>query len=170
MFSIAVHTLRIQSLRAAAVFSVTHQEQQVVVCQILQQQQQRELQRLTLSGALTSTPNSPKVAQSPSLLSSATASPMQASQGGSLFGLQDNPLHKPGVSDRLMIPCYSSCVTKEKHELLCRCFQAAGEKSGDKNGWNWFLLTGNTAHRGLLELQLTSKTVICIIFLLFKNV
>uniref|UniRef100_H3D9G6 MLLT6, PHD finger containing n=1 Tax=Tetraodon nigroviridis TaxID=99883 RepID=H3D9G6_TETNG len=51
-------------------------EQQVVVCQILQQQQQRELQRLTLSGALTSTPNSPKVAQSPSLLSSATASPM----------------------------------------------------------------------------------------------
>ncbi|XP_056892645.1 protein AF-17-like [Takifugu flavidus] len=79
-------------------------EQQVVVCQLLQQQQQRELQRLALSGALTSTPNSPKIAQSPSLLSSATASPMQ---GSSLFGLQDNTLHKPG---------------------------AAGEKSGDKNG------------------------------------
>lgn len=117
-----------------AVFSVTHQEQQVVVCQILQQQQQRELQRLTLSGALTSTPNSPKVVQSPSLLSSATASPKQPGQGGSLFGLQDNSLHKPGVSGHHRIPCCSSCVTKKKHEMLCHCFQAAGEKSGDKNG------------------------------------
>ncbi|XP_051240769.1 protein AF-17 isoform X3 [Dicentrarchus labrax] len=80
-------------------------EQQVVVCQMLQQQRQRELQRLT--GALTSTPNSPMIAQSPSLLSSATASPLQGGQGGSLFGLQDNALHKPG---------------------------AAGEKGGDKNG------------------------------------
>lgn len=82
-------------------------EQQVVVCQMLQQQRQRELQRLTLSGALTSTPNSPMIAQSPNLLSSATASPLQGGQGGSLFGLQDNALHKPG---------------------------AAGEKGGDKNG------------------------------------
>ncbi|KAM6939983.1 protein AF-17-like [Xenentodon cancila] len=83
-------------------------EQQVVVCQILQQQQrQRELQRLTLTGALTSTPNSPMIAQSPSLLSSATASPLQGGQGGGLFTLQDNALHKPG---------------------------AAGEKGGDKNG------------------------------------
>lgn len=126
--------MRIQSLSASAVFSVTHQEQQAVVCQILQQQQQRELQRLTLSGALTSTPNSPKVAQSPSLLSSTTASPMQASQGSSLFGLQDNSLHKPGVSDHRRIPCCPSCITNEKHEMLCHCFQAAGEKSGDKNG------------------------------------
>ncbi|KAM9857070.1 protein AF-17-like [Aulostomus maculatus] len=82
-------------------------EQQVVVCQMLQQQRQRELQRLTLTGALNSTPNSPMIAQSPNLLSSATASPLQGGQGGSLFGLQDNALHKPG---------------------------AAGEKGGDKNG------------------------------------
>ncbi|XP_067354541.1 protein AF-17-like isoform X3 [Channa argus] len=82
-------------------------EQQVVVCQMLQQQRQRELQRLTLTGALTSTPSSPMIAQSPNLLSSATASPLQGGQGGSLFGLQDNALHKPG---------------------------AAGEKGGDKNG------------------------------------
>uniref|UniRef100_A0A3Q1BA61 PHD-type domain-containing protein n=2 Tax=Amphiprion ocellaris TaxID=80972 RepID=A0A3Q1BA61_AMPOC len=82
-------------------------EQQVVVCQMLQQQRQRELQRLTLTGALTSTPNSPLIGQSPNLLSSATASPLQGGQGGSLFGLQDNALHKPG---------------------------AAGEKGGDKNG------------------------------------
>ncbi|XP_059185475.1 protein AF-17-like isoform X1 [Centropristis striata] len=82
-------------------------EQQVMVCQMLQQQRQRELQRLTLTGALTSTPNSPLIAQSPNLLSSATASPLQGGQGGSLFGLQDNALHKPG---------------------------AAGEKGGDKNG------------------------------------
>lgn len=75
-----------------------HQEQQLVVCQMLQQQRQRELQRLTLSGALTATPNSPMIAQSPNLLSSATASPLQGGQGGSLFGLQDNALHKPGVS------------------------------------------------------------------------
>ncbi|KAG7238207.1 hypothetical protein INR49_031122 [Caranx melampygus] len=72
------------------------QEQQVVVCQMLQQQRQREIQRLTLTGALTSTPNSPMIAQSPNLLSSATASPLQGSQGGSLFALQDNTLHKPG--------------------------------------------------------------------------
>ncbi|XP_054460680.1 protein AF-17-like [Anoplopoma fimbria] len=80
-------------------------EQQVMVCQMLQQQRQRELQRLTLTGALTSTPNSPMIAQSPNLLSS--ASPLQGGQGGGLFGLQDNALHKPGV---------------------------AGEKGGDKNG------------------------------------
>ncbi|XP_075941607.1 protein AF-17-like isoform X2 [Anarhichas minor] len=79
-------------------------EQQAMVCQMLQQQRQRELQRLTLTGALTSTPNSPMITQSPNLLSSATASPLQ---GGSLFGLQDNALHKPG---------------------------AAGEKGGDKTG------------------------------------
>lgn len=80
--------------------TVPHQEQQVVVvCQMLQQQRQRELQRLTLTGALTSTPNSPMIAQSPNLLSSATASPLQGGQGGSLFGLQDNALHKPGVSN-----------------------------------------------------------------------
>ncbi|XP_062287658.1 protein AF-17-like isoform X2 [Scomber scombrus] len=71
-------------------------EQQAVVCQMLQQQRQRELQRLTLTGALASTPNSPMIAQSPNLLSSATASPLQGGQGGSLFGLQDNALHKPG--------------------------------------------------------------------------
>ncbi|XP_058495848.1 protein AF-17-like isoform X2 [Solea solea] len=76
-------------------------EQQLVVCQMLQQQRQRELQRLTLTGALASTPNSPN------LLSSATASPLQGNQGGGLFGLQDGALHKPG---------------------------AAGEKGGDKNG------------------------------------
>ncbi|XP_035493316.2 protein AF-17 [Scophthalmus maximus] len=78
-------------------------EQQVVVCQMLQQQRQRELQRL----ALASTPNSPLIAQSPNLLSSATASPLQGSQGTGLFGLQDNVLHRPG---------------------------AAGEKGGDRNG------------------------------------
>ncbi|KAG7485732.1 AF-17 isoform X1 [Solea senegalensis] len=76
-------------------------EQQLVVCQMLQQQRQRELQRLTLTGALASTPNSPN------LLSSAIASPLQGNQGGGLFGLQDGALHKPG---------------------------AAGEKGGDKNG------------------------------------
>ncbi|XP_068607387.1 protein AF-17-like [Brachionichthys hirsutus] len=75
-------------------------EQQVMVCQMLQQQRQRELQRLTLAGALASTPNSPN------LLTSATASPLQGGGGGA-FGLQDNVLHKPG---------------------------AAGEKGGDKNG------------------------------------
>ncbi|XP_078121268.1 protein AF-17-like isoform X1 [Sander vitreus] len=80
-------------------------EQQVMVCQMLQRQ--RELQRLTLTGALASSPNSPLIAQSPSLLSSATASPLQGGQGGSLFGLQDAAHHKPG---------------------------AAGEKGGDKNG------------------------------------
>ncbi|XP_026158670.1 protein AF-17 [Mastacembelus armatus] len=68
-------------------------EQQVVVCQMLQRQ--RELQRLTLSSALTSTPNSPMIAQSPNLLSSATASP---AQGGGLFGLQDSVLHKSGAA------------------------------------------------------------------------
>ncbi|XP_024914591.1 protein AF-17 isoform X2 [Cynoglossus semilaevis] len=81
-------------------------EQQVLVCQMLQQQRQRELQRLTLTGALTSTPNSPMITQSPNLLSSATASPLQGG-GGGLFGVQDNALHKSG---------------------------AAGEKSGDKSG------------------------------------
>ncbi|XP_029289733.1 protein AF-17-like [Cottoperca gobio] len=80
-------------------------EQQVMVCQMLQQQRQRELQRLTLTGALTSNPNSPLIAQSPNLLSA--ASPLQGGQAGSLFGLQDNALHKSG---------------------------AAGEKGGDKNG------------------------------------
>ncbi|KAI4832206.1 hypothetical protein KUCAC02_015181 [Chaenocephalus aceratus] len=78
-------------------------EQQVMVCQMLQRQ--RELQRLTLTGALTSTPNSPLISQSPSLLSS--AAPLQGGPAGSLFGLQDNALHKSG---------------------------AAGEKGGDKNG------------------------------------
>ncbi|XP_034544637.1 protein AF-17-like isoform X2 [Notolabrus celidotus] len=82
-------------------------EQQVVVCQMLQQQRQRELQRLTLTGALTSNPNSPMIAQSPNLLSSATASPLQGGQGGGLFSLQENALHKQG---------------------------APGEKGGDKNG------------------------------------
>uniref|UniRef100_UPI003AABAB47 protein AF-17-like isoform X1 n=2 Tax=Centroberyx gerrardi TaxID=166262 RepID=UPI003AABAB47 len=73
-------------------------EQQVMVYQMLQQQQrQRELQRLTLTGALTSTPTSPMIAQSPNLLSSATASPLQGGQGNSLFGLQETALHKPGV-------------------------------------------------------------------------
>lgn len=82
-----------------SVFSISSaQEQQVVLCQWLQQQRQRELQRLTLTGALTSTPTSPMIAQSPNLLSSATASPLQGGQGGSLFGLQDNVHHKPGVS------------------------------------------------------------------------
>lgn len=64
------------------------QEQQVVVYQMLQQQRQRELQRLTLTGALTPT------AQSPNL----GASPLQGGQGNPLFGLQENALHKPGVS------------------------------------------------------------------------
>lgn len=68
----------------------------MAVCQMLQRQ--RELHRLTLTGALASTPNSPMIAQSPGLLSSATASPLQGGQGGGLFGLQDNALHKPGVS------------------------------------------------------------------------
>lgn len=77
------------------------QEQQVVVCQMLQQQRQRELQRLTLTGALASTPSSPMISQSPNLLSSATASPLQGGQGGGLFGLQENTLHKPGVSNAL---------------------------------------------------------------------
>ena len=82
----------------------------MVVCQMLQQQRQRELQRLTLTGALTSTPNSPMIAQSPNLLSSATASPLQSGQGGSLFGLQDNALHKPGVSHTAGFPTMILCV------------------------------------------------------------
>ncbi|KAM3865531.1 protein AF-17-like [Diretmus argenteus] len=82
-------------------------EQQVVVYHMLQQQRQRELQRFTLTGALTSTPTSPMIGQSPNLLSSATASPLQGGQANSLFGLQEAALHKPG---------------------------AAGEKGGDKNG------------------------------------
>ncbi|XP_047221741.1 protein AF-17-like [Girardinichthys multiradiatus] len=81
-------------------------EQQAVVCQMLQQQRQRELQRLTLTGALNSTPNSPMISQSPNLLSSGTALPLQGGPGGGPFGLQDNMLHKPGT---------------------------AGEKPGDKN-------------------------------------
>lgn len=85
----------------ATIFS-PNQEQQVAVCQMLQRQ--RELHRLTLTGALTSTPNSPMIAQSPGLLSSATASPLQGGQGGGLFGLQDNALHKPGVSHRAPVP------------------------------------------------------------------
>ncbi|MEQ2237995.1 hypothetical protein ILYODFUR_028798, partial [Ilyodon furcidens] len=71
-------------------------EQQAVVCQMLQQQRQRELQRLTLTGALNSTPNSPMISQSPNLLSSGTALPLQGGPGGGPFGLQDNMLHKPG--------------------------------------------------------------------------
>lgn len=78
-------------------------EQQVAVCQMLQQQRQRELQRL--AGALSSTPNSPLISQSPNLLSS--VSPLQTGQTGSLFGLQDNAFHKTAGS---------------------------GEKGGDKNG------------------------------------
>lgn len=74
------------------------QEQQAVIYQMLHQQRQRELQRLTLAGALSSAPNSPMISQSPNLLSSATASPLQGGPGGGLFGLQDNVLHKPGVS------------------------------------------------------------------------
>lgn len=74
-------------------------EQQILVCQMLQQQRQRELQRLHLAGALSSTP------ASPNLLSS--ASPLQPGQGGGLFSLQDNALHKTG---------------------------GPGEKGGDKNG------------------------------------
>ncbi|XP_070289907.1 protein AF-17 [Salvelinus sp. IW2-2015] len=65
-------------------------EQQLVVYQMLQQQRQRELQRLTLTGALTSTPT----AQSPNL----GASPLQGGQGNPLFSLQENALHKSGVS------------------------------------------------------------------------
>ncbi|KAM6972008.1 protein AF-17-like [Aplochiton taeniatus] len=65
-------------------------EQQVVVYQMLQQQRQREIQRLSLPGGLTPTPTSP-------LLPSSTVSPLQGSQGISLFGLQENALHKQGV-------------------------------------------------------------------------
>lgn len=119
-----------------------HQEQQVVVvCQMLQQQRQRELQRLTLTGALTSTPNSPMIAQSPNLLSSATASPLQGGQGGSLFGLQDNALHKPGVSNTagLLITVLYVVIHKSgMWDVVQLCFQAAGEKGGDKNGWCLF--------------------------------
>ncbi|KAJ8001962.1 hypothetical protein DPEC_G00174860 [Dallia pectoralis] len=57
-------------------------EQQAVVYQMLQQQRQRELQRLT------STPTT----QSPNL----GASPLQGSQGNPVFGLPENALHKPG--------------------------------------------------------------------------
>lgn len=126
--------VRSQSLSASALFSITHQEQQVVVCQLLQQQQQRELQRLALSGALTSTPNSPKIAQSPSLLSSATASPMQ---GSSLFGLQDNTLHKPGVSDRRRITCSPpSCVAKDRR-CCVTLFRLQERRVETKMGKNW---------------------------------
>ncbi|XP_019735317.1 protein AF-17 isoform X1 [Hippocampus comes] len=81
-------------------------EQRAVVCQMLQQQRQREMQRLTLAGALSSTPNSPILAHSPNLLSSATACPLQGNHGGNLLGRQESTLHKP----------------------------ATGEKGGDKNG------------------------------------
>ncbi|XP_010887460.2 protein AF-17 isoform X2 [Esox lucius] len=57
-----------------------HFTPQAVVYQMLQQQRQRELQRLT------------PTAQSPNL----GASPLQSSQGNALFGLQENALHKPG--------------------------------------------------------------------------
>ena len=82
----------------------------MVVCQMLQQQRQRELQRLTLTGALTSTPSSPMISQSPNLLSSATASPLQGGPGGSLFGLQDGSLHKPGVSSTASLLCQILCA------------------------------------------------------------
>ncbi|XP_057699643.1 protein AF-17-like isoform X2 [Corythoichthys intestinalis] len=81
-------------------------EQRAVVCQILQQQRQRELQRLTLAGALTSTANSSILAQSTNLLPSATTCPLQGSQGGNLFVRQEGSLHK----------------------------SVPGEKGGDKNG------------------------------------
>lgn len=128
----------IQSLSTSALFSITHQEQQVVVCQLLQQQQQRELQRLALSGALPSTPNSPKIAQSPSLLSSTTASPKQGSQGGSLFGLQDNTLHKPGVSNRHRITCSAaSCVAKDRR-CCVTLFRLRERRVETEMGENWF--------------------------------
>nr|XP_057921356.1 protein AF-17-like isoform X2 [Doryrhamphus excisus] len=76
-------------------------EQQAALYQMLLQQRHRELQRLTLAGALTSMSSSPNLAQS-----SVTTSPLQGSQGGNHFGLQEGALHKP----------------------------AAGEKGGDKNG------------------------------------
>lgn len=106
----------------------------MAVCQMLQQQRQRELQRLTLTGALTSTPNSPMITQSSSLLSSATASTLQGGQGGTLFGLQDNALHKPGVSNTAgFLPTVIYVI--QECEQLCVCvFKAAGEKGGDKNG------------------------------------
>ncbi|XP_028311147.1 protein AF-17-like [Gouania willdenowi] len=50
-------------------------EQQALVCQMLQQQRQRELQRLTLTSP---------------------GSPLQTNQSGGLFTLQDAALHKPG--------------------------------------------------------------------------
>ncbi|XP_052346492.1 protein AF-17-like isoform X1 [Oncorhynchus keta] len=89
-------------------------EQQVVVYQMLQQQWQRELQRLTLAGALTSTPT----AQSPNL----GASPLQGGQGNPLFGLQENALHKPGVSADMQLfetpylnrPLYMSILDRLK--------------------------------------------------------
>ena len=77
----------------------------MVVYQMLQQQRQRELQRLTLTGALSSTSASAMIAQSPALLSSSTTTtttpPLPGSQGNAagLFGLQDTALHKTGVSD-----------------------------------------------------------------------
>ncbi|XP_028830579.1 protein AF-17-like isoform X2 [Denticeps clupeoides] len=83
-------------------------EQQVVVYQMLQQQRQHELQRLsgTLSSAPSAALSNTMISQSPGLLPSATGSPLQASQGNALFGLQDNALHKSG---------------------------SVGEKGGDKN-------------------------------------
>lgn len=99
---------------------------------MLQHQRQRELQRLTLTGALTSTPNSPMIAQSPNLLSSATASPLQGGQGGCLFGLQDNALHKPGVSDTagFLIMTINALTFSflEISETLCDCIFRLQEK------------------------------------------
>ncbi|XP_054635514.1 protein AF-17-like isoform X2 [Dunckerocampus dactyliophorus] len=65
-------------------------EQRTALCQMLQQQRHRELQRLTLAGALTSTPSSPSV----------TASPLQGGQGGNHFGLQEGALQKPAAGEK----------------------------------------------------------------------
>ena len=76
----------------------------MVVYQMLQQQRQRELQRLTLTGGLSSTSASNMIAQSPVLLSSSTTTtppllPGSQGNGAGLFGLQDTALHKTGVSE-----------------------------------------------------------------------
>ncbi|KAG7492950.1 hypothetical protein MATL_G00021120 [Megalops atlanticus] len=76
-------------------------EQQVVVYQMLQHQRQRELQRFTLASALNSTSAAPLgnalITQSPSLLPSATVSPLQGGQGNPFFNMQESTLHKAGV-------------------------------------------------------------------------
>ena len=69
----------------------------MVVYQMLQQQRQRELQRL-----------SPMVAQSPS----ATASPRQGGQGNPLFGLQESALHRPGVSVAMLLLLTTTVLLK----------------------------------------------------------